>query len=159
MRSFLRCSRSDLEPDFKLLHPRKSGFETPFQLTTALIITFLVNFLPSWNKWLRLILSDLFFFRYIRYYLFHEKIISFTPVSSDPSVAVKLELVSEEKGTCNQLNQPDGIRYQWFLKGSYRLEQMLRTIFNPANPHHNFTSKNYCIYVLDKYCVHIMPVR
>lgn len=105
------------------------------------------------------IIWSFFFFRYIRYYLFHEKIISFTPVSSDPSVAVKLELVSEEKGTCNQLNQPDGIRYQWFLKGSYRLEQMLGTIFNPANPHHNFTSKNYCIYVLDKYCVHIMPVR
>ena len=62
--------------------------------------------------WVNIILFLLFFFRYTRYYLFYEKIITFMQVSSDPNVAVKLELVSEEKGTCTELNQPEGIKCQ-----------------------------------------------
>ena len=34
---------------------------------------------------------------------------------------------------------------------------MLATISNLPNRHHIFTMKNYCIYVLDDYSVHIMP--
>ena len=55
------------------------------------------------------------------------------------------------------LNPPEGVNCQWAEKGSYRLEQMLemiKTLPNRANP---FTKKNYCIYVLDDYAVHLMP--
>ena len=45
MRSFLGCSRYDLELDFRLLPPTKHGFQTPFQLITSLTSTFLVNLL------------------------------------------------------------------------------------------------------------------
>ena len=47
MRSFLRCSRYDLYLDLKFLPLTKNGFETPFQLTAELTITFVVNLLPS----------------------------------------------------------------------------------------------------------------
>ena len=61
------------------------------------------------------------------------------------------------KGTCTKLNPPKGIKYHWAPKGSYPLEQMLATISNLPNRHHIVTKKNYCIFVLDDYSVHILP--
>ena len=91
------------------------------------------------------------------YSLSRERITAFTQVSSDPAIVVKPEFVFKGKGTRIKLNPPDGIKYHWAPKGSYRLEQMLATISNLPNRHHIFTMKHYCIYVLDDYSVHIMP--
>ena len=46
---------------------------------------------------------------------------------------------------------------QWSEKGSYREEQMLETISHLPNRLNMFTQKNYAIYVLDDYAVHLMP--
>ena len=91
------------------------------------------------------------------YSLSRERITAFTQVSSDPAIVVKPEFAFKGKGTRIKLNPPDGIKYHWAPKGSYRLEQMLATISNLPNRYHIFTMKHYCIYVLDNYTVHIMP--
>ena len=91
------------------------------------------------------------------YSLSRERITAFTQISSDPSVVVKPEFVFKGKGTRTKINPPKGINYHWAPKGSYRLEQMLATISNLPNRYNMFTQKNFCIYVLDDYSVHIMP--
>ena len=91
------------------------------------------------------------------YSLSRERIIAFTQVSSDPNVVVRPGFVFKGKGIRKTLNPPEGIKYQWAQKGSHRLEQMLGTISNLPNRHNIFTMKNYCIYVLDDYSVHIIP--
>ena len=61
------------------------------------------------------------------------------------------------KGTRTSHHPPEGIKYNWAPKGSYRLEQMLYTIYNLPNRYNIFTPKYYTIYVLDNYSFHIMP--
>ena len=56
-----------------------------------------------------------------------------------------------------KLDPIEGVYTQWAEKGSYRLEQLKQTIKNLPNRHNIFTAKNYCIYVLDDYAVHLMP--
>ena len=90
------------------------------------------------------------------YSLSRERITAFTQVSSDPNAVVRPEFVFKGKGTRTKLNSPEGIKYQWVPKRLYRLEQMLGTISNLSNCHHISTMKNYCIYALDDYSVHIM---
>lgn len=91
------------------------------------------------------------------YNLSRERVTVFTQVSSDPDLTLKPEFVFKGKGTRTSLHPPDGIKYNWAPKGSYRLEQMLYTISNLPNRYNIFTLKNYAIYVLDDYSVHIMP--
>ena len=89
--------------------------------------------------------------------LSRERVTVFTQVSSDPDLTLKPEFVFKGKGTRTSLHPPDGIKYNWAPKGSYRLEQMLYTISNLPNRYNIFTPMNYAIYVLDNYSVHIMP--
>ena len=91
------------------------------------------------------------------YNLSRERVTVFTQVSSDPDLTLKPEFVFKGKGTRTSLHPPDGIKYNWAPKGSYRLEQMLYTISNLSNRCNIFTPKNYAIYVLEDYSVHIMP--
>lgn len=91
------------------------------------------------------------------YSLSRERITAFTQISSDPKVVAKPEFVFKGKGTRTKINPPKGINYNWAPKGSYRLEQMLATISNLPNRYNMFTQKDFCIYVLDDYSVHIMP--
>ena len=91
------------------------------------------------------------------YNLSRERATVFTQVSSDPDFTIEPEFVFKGKGTRTSLHPPDGIKYNWAPKGSYRLEQMLYTISNLPNRYNIFTPKNYAIYVLDDYSVHIMP--
>ena len=91
------------------------------------------------------------------YNLSRERVTVFTQVSSDPDLTLKPEFVFKGKGTRTSLHPSDGIKYNWAPKGSYRLEQMLYTISNLPNKYNIFTPKNYAIYVLDDYSVHIMP--
>ena len=91
------------------------------------------------------------------YNLSRERVTVFTQVSSDPDLTLKPEFVFKGKGTKTSLYPPDGIKYNWALKGLYRLEQMLYTTSNLPNISNIFTSKNYAIYILDDYSAHIMP--
>ena len=90
------------------------------------------------------------------YNLSRERVTVFTQVSSDPNLTLKPELVFKGKGTRTSLHPPDGIKYNWAPKDSYRLEQMY-TISNLPYRYNIFTPKNYAIYVLNDYSVHIMP--
>ena len=91
------------------------------------------------------------------YSLSRERVTAFTQASSDPSIKVLPEFVFKGKGTRTKLQPPAGIKYHWAPKGSYRLEQMLATVSNLPNRYNPFTIKNFGIYVLDDYSVHLMP--
>lgn len=68
------------------------------------------------------------------------------------------EFVWKGKGKRIKLDAPEGVYFQWAEKGSYRLEQMLETISHLPNRKNMFTGeKDYAIYVLDDYAVHLMP--
>ena len=56
-----------------------------------------------------------------------------------------------------ELSPPKGVDCHWSEKGSYRLEQMLKTIKNLPNRSNPWMKSNYAIYVLDDYAVHLMP--
>ena len=91
------------------------------------------------------------------YNLSRERVTVFTQLCSDPSMTLKPEFVFKGKGTRTELHLPEGIKFNWVPEGSYRLEQMLRTISNLPNRFNIFTRKNYAIYFLDDYSVHLMP--
>ena len=91
------------------------------------------------------------------YTLSRERVTVFPLACSDPKVTLKPEFVFKGKGTRTKINPPDDMKFPWAPKGSYRFEQMLSTIANPSNRYNIFTHKNYAIYVLDKYSVHVMP--
>ena len=73
------------------------------------------------------------------YNLSRKQVTLFTQVSSDPDLTLKPEFVFKGKGTRTSLHPPDGIKYNWAPKGSYRLEQMLYTISNLPNRYNIFT--------------------
>ena len=91
------------------------------------------------------------------YSLSRERVTVFTQVSSDPKVLVNPEFLFKGKGTRTVLNPPPRISFQLAPKGSYHLEHMLKTTQNLPNRFNMFTPKNYAIYVLDYYSVHLMP--
>ena len=94
------------------------------------------------------------------YMLSRERVTVFTQVSSEKEVNLKPEFVSKAKGvgTRTHLHPPEGIKFQWAPKGSYRIEQMLGTIKNlPKRSTNLFTMKDYAIYVLDDYATHLIP--
>ena len=80
----------------------------------------------------------------------------FTQVSSDSKLYTP-EFVFKVKGTRTKINVEEDIKSQWSPSGSYRLDQLLKTIGNLLNRYHPFTQKDYAIYILDDYAVHLMP--
>ena len=74
-----------------------------------------------------------------------------------PKVTFQPEFVFKGKGTRTKLNPPPGIQFQWAPKGSYRLKNMEETIKHLPNRHNLFSYKNYAIYSLDNYSVHLDP--
>ena len=91
------------------------------------------------------------------YTLTRERVTVYTQVASDSSIKLLPEFVFKGKGTRTKVNPPANMKYQWAPKGSYRLEQMLKTISHLPNRFNMFTPKNYIIYVLDDYSVHLLP--
>ena len=91
------------------------------------------------------------------YNLSHERITVFTQVSSSSDIILNPEFVFKGKGTRTKLDPPDGIRFNWAPKGSYCLDEMLKTIWNLTTKLNIFTPKNYAVYVLDDYRMHLMP--
>ena len=83
------------------------------------------------------------------YNLSRERVTVFTQIYA--------EFAFKGKGTRNKLDPPDGIKFNWAPRGSYRLDQMLKTISNLPNKFNIFTPKNYAVYVLDDYSMHLMP--
>ena len=81
----------------------------------------------------------------------------YTQVANDSSIKLLPEFVFKGKGTRTKVNAPKNMHYQLVPKGSYRLEQMLKTISHPPNRVNMFTPKNYAIYVLDDYSVYLLP--
>ena len=89
--------------------------------------------------------------------LSRERITVFTQVSNDSKINLKPEFVFKGKGTRTKVNVASDVKYQWSESGSYRIEQMKKTIENLPNRFNPFTQKNFAIYVLDDYAVHLMP--
>ena len=87
--------------------------------------------------------------------LSQKRVTVFTQVNSESKFIIP-EFVFKGKGTQTKVNVADNIKFQWSPNGSYRFEQMLKTISNLPNRHNSFTQKNYAIYVLDDYAVHLM---
>ena len=83
------------------------------------------------------------------YNLSRERVTVFTQIYA--------EFAFKGKGTRNKLDPPHGIKFNWAPRGSYRLDQMLKTISNLPNKFNIFTPKNYAVYVLDDYSMHLMP--
>ena len=88
--------------------------------------------------------------------LSRERVTVFTQVSSDSKFYTP-EFVFKGKGTRTKINVEEDIKFQWSPSGSYRIDQLLKTISNLPNRYHLFTQKDYAIYVLDDYAVHLMP--
>ena len=81
----------------------------------------------------------------------------YTQVANDSSIKLLPEFVFKGKGTRTKVNAPENMHYQWAPKGSYRLEEILKTIFYLPNPLNMFTPRNCAIYVLDDYSVYLLP--
>ena len=81
----------------------------------------------------------------------------YTQVANDSSIKLLPEFVFKGKGTRTKVNAPENMHYQWAPKGSYRLEEMLKTIFYLPNRLNMFTPRNCAIYVLDDYSVYLLP--
>ena len=90
------------------------------------------------------------------YMLSRERFTVYTQVASEPSIKILPEFVFKGKGTKITLNPPADIKYQWSVSGSYRLEHMIKTVNNLPNRYNPFTQKDYAIYALDNYAVHLM---
>ena len=90
------------------------------------------------------------------YMLSRERATLFTQISSDSSIDLKAEFVFKGKGTRTKLNRPSGIKFQWSESGSYRIDQLKQTIMNLPNRFNPFTCKDFGIYKLDDYAVHLM---
>ena len=71
-----------------------------------------------------------------------ERVTVFTQLCSDPSMSRKPEFVFKGKRTRTELHPPDGIKFKWALKGSYRLKQILCTVSNLLNTY--FHSQEFC---------------
>ena len=81
----------------------------------------------------------------------------YTQVANGSSIKLLPEFVFKGKGTRTKVNAPENMHYQWAPKGSYRLEEMLKTIFYLPNRLNMFTPRNCAIYVLDDYSVYLLP--
>ena len=81
----------------------------------------------------------------------------YTQVANDSSIKLLPEFVFKGKGTRTKVNAPENMHYQWAPKGSYRLEEMLKTIFYLPNRLNMFMPRNCAIYVLDDYSVYLLP--
>ena len=88
------------------------------------------------------------------YLLARDRATVYTQVANDSSIKLLPEFVFKGKGTRTKVNAPKNMHYQWAPKGSYHLQEMLKTISHLPNRFNMFTPKNYAIYVLD---VHLLP--
>ena len=89
------------------------------------------------------------------YMLSRERCTVFTQISTEGTITP--EFLFKGKGTRTKLNPPSGMHVQWAPKGSYRLPNMLSMLEKLKNRHNMFSHKNFAIYILDDYSVHLQP--
>ena len=70
-----------------------------------------------------------------------ERVTLYAQVANDSSIKLLPEFVFKRKGTPTKVNAPENMHYQRIPKGSYRLEQMLKTIFHLPNRFNIFMPK------------------
>ena len=80
-----------------------------------------------------------------KYMLSRERVTVFTQVSSNKNIKLNPEFVFRGKGTRTKVAAPDSVNYYWSVSGSYRLDQMLKTISNLPNHYNPFTTKDFAI--------------
>ena len=89
------------------------------------------------------------------YMLSRERCTVYTQLSTDPKNPMPLpEILFKGKGVRIEVKPPN-MNVQFAPKGSYRMENMLKMIENLKNRHHMFSHKEYAIYILDDYSVHL----
>ena len=62
-----------------------------------------------------------------------ERVTVYTQVGNGSSIKLLAEFVFKGKGTRTKVNAPENMHYQWAPKGSYRPDQMLKTISHLPN--------------------------
>ena len=85
--------------------------------------------------------------------------------ASSPEKNVIPKFVFKGKGIQTKMNSPPNVHYQWSPSGSYQLDLVDRSHLVTTGSAHSqnnftfdiFTKKDYAIYVLDNYAVHLMP--
>ena len=85
-----------------------------------------------------------------------ERVTVFTQVASVSKIVLQPESIFKGKGVRAKV-AVENANFQWSPSGSYRLEHMIRTISNLPNRFNPFTQKNFAIYALDDYAVHLVP--
>ena len=85
-----------------------------------------------------------------------ERATVFTQVSCQENINLNPEFVFKGKGTRTKVSVPDTAKYQSSASGSYRIDQMLKTISNLPNRYNPLTPKDSAIYILDDYAVYLM---
>ena len=88
-----------------------------------------------------------------------ERMTVYTQYSNEPDMYFEPQFVMKGLGKCKAMKEvqetaPEGVLVQWAEKGSYRLEQMLKTIEtlpNRATFWNKNTGQNFAIYILDNY--------
>ena len=81
------------------------------------------------------------------YLLARDRVNVYTQVANNFSIKLLPEFVFKGKGTRTKVKPPENMHYQWAPKGSYRLDEMLKTISHLPNRFNMFRPKNYAIYV------------
>ena len=76
-------------------------------------------------------------------WLERQRVTVYTQLGNGSSIKLLAEFVFKGKGTHTKANAPKNMHYQWAPKGSYRPEQMLKTISQLPNRFNMFTQKNY----------------
>ena len=89
------------------------------------------------------------------YSLSRERATVFTQLSTDPVNKPSLEMAFKGKGVRIKVSPPKDMQVQFAEKGSYRLENMLQMTKCLKNRHHIFSQKDYALYILDDYSVHL----
>ena len=85
-----------------------------------------------------------------------ERVTVFTQVASVSKIVLQPESIFKGKGVRAKV-AVENANFQWSPSGSYRLEHMIKTISNLPNRFNPFTQKNFAIYALDDYAVHLVP--
>ena len=89
--------------------------------------------------------------------LSRERATVFTQVSTDSKAQMPMpEILFKGKGKRIKVNPPQDMNVQFAVKGSYRLENILEMVNKLKNQHNVFSHKDYALYILDDYSVHLL---
>ena len=86
-----------------------------------------------------------------------EKMTIYIQVTNEFSIKLLSGFLFKAKRTRTKVASPESMHYQWAPKRSYRIEQLLKGISHLRNRFGMFLPKNYTIYALDDYSVHLLP--